>query len=206
MTQTLPLTMILGATHTGKAIGYRVLNLNRTVYSAFTTTGVGESATIPGTYYVSGGISAPDAGGHIVVGTAIEDLREQTIESALLVDKAGFRDAFGMAAADMDAQLAALPANIDTQLSITHGAGAWGPGGTGSFSQVYTITVNGLPAAGVYCRMTTDLAGLANVSAGTTNAAGQVTFTHDLPSGTTVYIWRVKAGVEFDDPDVEVIP
>ena len=82
MTQTLPLTMILGAAHTGKAIGYRVLNLDRTVYSAFTTTGVGESATIPGTYYVSGGISAPDAGGHIIVGTVAEDLREQTIENA----------------------------------------------------------------------------------------------------------------------------
>lgn len=82
MTQTLPLTMILGATHTGKAIGYRVLNLDRTVYSAFATTGVGESATITGTYYVSGGIVAPLAGGHIVVGTVAEDLCEQTIESA----------------------------------------------------------------------------------------------------------------------------
>jgi hypothetical protein len=144
----------------------------------------------------SGEIAALEAHGDATWATAeVSGLALETTAQAILLDTG----------TTIPATLADLPADIDTQLSSTHGAGPWGAE-IGAFSQVYTITVNGLPAAGVYCRMTTDLAGLANVSAGTTNAAGQVTFTHDLPSGTTVYIWRVKAGVEFDDPDVEVIP
>ena len=95
---------------------------------------------------------------------------------------------------------------IDAQLSGVHGAGAWGIG-IGAFSVVYTVTLGGLPLDGVYCRMTTDVTGLANVDAGYTNALGQVTFHHNLAAGTTVYIWRTKAGVEFTpEPDVEAIP
>jgi hypothetical protein len=94
---------------------------------------------------------------------------------------------------------------IDTQLSGTHGAGAWGAG-TGASSKVYTVTIDGAPGAGVYVRMTTDAAGVNAVDAGTTDAAGAVTLHHDLAVGTTVYLWRVKAGVEFSpDPDVEVL-
>jgi hypothetical protein len=96
--------------------------------------------------------------------------------------------------------------DIDTVLSATHGAGAWGAG-TGVFSKVYTVTSGGLPVDGVYCRLTTDEAGLVNVDAGTTNAAGQVTFHHNLAAGTTVYIHRSKAGFTpvAPEPDVEVI-
>jgi hypothetical protein len=94
---------------------------------------------------------------------------------------------------------------IDTQLSGTHGAGTWGAS-TGAFSVTYTVTVGGLPSSGVYCRLCTDTAGLVNIDAGTTNALGEVTFHHDLPSGTAVYIFRQKAGVEFDTYDSEVIP
>jgi hypothetical protein len=35
MTQTLPLSLALGAANTGKLIGYTVLNLDRTEYAAF---------------------------------------------------------------------------------------------------------------------------------------------------------------------------
>lgn len=96
--------------------------------------------------------------------------------------------------------------DIDTALSATHGAGAWGAG-TGVFSKVYTVTSGGLPVDGVYCRLTTDEAGLVDVDAGTTNAAGQVTFHHNLAAGTTVYIHRSKAGFTpvAPEPDVEVI-
>jgi len=93
---------------------------------------------------------------------------------------------------------------IDTQLSGTHGAGAWGSG-TGASSKTYTVTVDGSAGTGVYVRMTTDAAGTNNVDAGTTNAAGTVTLHHDLAVGTTVYLWRSKDGVEFTDPDIEVI-
>jgi hypothetical protein len=42
---------------------------------SFTTTGVVESA-IPGSYYVSGGVSVSDAGGYVVAGTVGADLKE----------------------------------------------------------------------------------------------------------------------------------
>lgn len=111
-----------------------------------------------------------------------------------------------------DSELAASAYSaIDAQLSATHGAGVWGAG-VGASSKVYSVTVDGLPAAGVYCRMTTDTAGLVNIDAGTTDGLGQVTFHHDLPSGTTVYIWPSKDGVTFLfgggglPYDTEVIP
>lgn len=81
MTQTLPLTIALGAAYTGQAIGYRVLNLDRTVYSAFSTTNVAETA-IAGTYAVSGGILVPDAGGYVIVGTALVDYAEAAADAA----------------------------------------------------------------------------------------------------------------------------
>jgi len=64
MTQTLPLSIVLGPANTGKLIGYTVLHLDRTVFAAFAL--VTES-DVPGTYYAAGGYSAPDAGGYVVV-------------------------------------------------------------------------------------------------------------------------------------------
>lgn len=66
MTQTVPLTITLGASYTGLLIGYSVLDIDRVEYSAFTTTNVAESS-VAGTYYVAGGVVVPDAGGYIVV-------------------------------------------------------------------------------------------------------------------------------------------
>lgn len=97
-------------------------------------------------------------------------------------------------------------AEIDAQLSGTHGAGLWTCDEDGQFSVVYTALVDGLPASGVYCRLTSDAAGLVPISAGTSDAAGHVTFHHNLPSGTPVYVWRFRAGVAFSDPDPEQIP
>ncbi|MCL4864208.1 MAG: hypothetical protein KJZ93_32670 [Caldilineaceae bacterium] len=81
MTQRVPADARLGRTHTGKKIGYRVLNLSRSSFSAFTTKGVEETG-IPGHYVVLGGIEAPDAGGYIVWGTKGEDIAEASIEPA----------------------------------------------------------------------------------------------------------------------------
>lgn len=84
MAQTVPLVAQLGAGSTGLAIGYTVLNLDRTVYAAFSTTGVGES-DVPGTYYVRGGVAVPDAGGYIVVGESGTDLVEVSVDPTVLV-------------------------------------------------------------------------------------------------------------------------
>jgi len=121
------------------------------------------------------------------------------------LDAAGVRTAIGLATANLDTQLANIPADVDTELSATHGAGAWGAS-MGASSVTYTVTVDGLPKDGVYCRMTSDADGLVNIDAGYSNALGQVTFYHDVPSGTTVYIWRQLAGISFTNPDTEVIP
>ena len=130
--------------------------------------------------------------------------------AANLVDIEGQTDDIGAAGAGLTAlataaALAVVPAAVDAQLSGTHGSGAWGPS-IGITSITYTVTASGSPLAGVYCRMTTDMAGLINVDAGTTNALGEVIFHHNLSSGTTVYIWRNLADYSFSDPDTEVIP
>jgi len=101
MAQTTAAAADLGIIHTAKAIGYRVLNLDETLYSAFSTTGVAETNVI-GFYRKDDGVVAPDAGGYIVWGVSGTDYAEDTIPPA---------------------QPSA--AQIDTQLSGTHGAGAW---------------------------------------------------------------------------------
>lgn len=117
----------------------------------------------------------------------------------------------GVAVTSRLAQQSDLPAaapsvvEVDSQLSATHGAGLWGGANSGASAITYTVLVDGVPTAGIFCRMTTDAAGLVNVDAGTTNALGRVTFHHDLPSGTTVYIHPFKIGVQFS-VDTEVIP
>lgn len=78
--------------------------------------------------------------------------------------------------------------------------------GSGSSTKVYTATVGGVATAGVYCKMFTNSAGTGTPeAAGYTNGSGQVTFSHNLAVGTTVYIFRYKSGVTFTDPDVEEI-
>lgn len=64
MTQTEPLTIAVNVS--GLALGYAVLNMDRTVYAAFTTTGMVEVGST-GVYAVAGGVVVPDAGGYIQV-------------------------------------------------------------------------------------------------------------------------------------------
>jgi hypothetical protein len=69
-------------------------------------------------------------------------------------------------------------------------------GSAGPYSKVYTITVGGMPLAGVYCRLTTDVAGTLNKALGVSDSLGQVTFWHDLPVGTTVYVHAAPDGYD----------
>jgi hypothetical protein len=80
MTQTIPLTVQLGPDKTGLTIGYRVLNLDGTTYSAFTSTGVAET-NVSGTYRVANGVVVPDDGGYIVVGEIGTDLVEGNVDA-----------------------------------------------------------------------------------------------------------------------------
>ena len=74
----------------------------------------------------------------------------------------------------------------------------------GLYVKVYTLTVAGMPASGVYCRLATDSEGLLVVASGTTNRLGRVLFWHNLEAGTPVYIHADPDGY---DPlvDEEVI-
>ena len=64
MTINVPLT--IDANVTGWTLGYTVLNVDRSEYAAFTTTGMAEVGST-GEYTVSGGVTMPDAGGYIQV-------------------------------------------------------------------------------------------------------------------------------------------
>lgn len=101
MSQTVAAIAELGPAYTGLTIGYRVLNLDGSTYSAFSTTGVAETG-IAGTYAKSGGAVFPDAGGRIVWGVSGTDYAEDTVDPA-----------------------PPTAAQIDTQLSGTHGADSW---------------------------------------------------------------------------------
>lgn len=80
MTQTVPATAVLGPGKTGLAIGLRVLNLDGTVYAAFSAVGVAETSTA-GTYRKASGVTCPDAGAYIVWGEAATDYAEATVDS-----------------------------------------------------------------------------------------------------------------------------
>lgn len=107
-----------------------------------------------------------------------------TVEGLSSLTAQGVRDAIGMAAADLDAQLDAIAAC-----------------GAGSGAVSYPITVNNEssnPIDGVEVWITTDSAGT-NVVAGTlsTDASGIVTFMLDAGS---YYVWRQKSGYNFANP------
>jgi hypothetical protein len=82
----------------------------------------------------------------------------------------------------------------------------WSPPTTGAGGGAwdYTVTDSGTsqPIPDVTVWATTDSQGLHVVAIGDTNAFGVVTF-YLVPG--TWYIWRDKAGYEFENPDVEVI-
>lgn len=181
MTQTVALVAVLGASHTGEAIGYRVLDLAGVVYSAFTTDHVVESA-VAGTYRVENGIVAPAAGGTVIVGTVGADLAEAAIDPA-----------------------APTLAEISVRISADHGSGSYQrESGVGILTYVYTVTdsVSGLPLDGVYVWVT--VANNASEdppqASGFTIATGVVTF--HLDPGW-YYFWKQLAG--WDAPTADLL-
>jgi hypothetical protein len=182
MTQTVPATAVLGAALTGLTIGYRVLNLDGTTYSAFSTVGVAETLTA-GVYRVAGGVAAPDAGGYIVFGTELADLAESTVER-VSVDAVGIRTAVGLAAANLDTQLDGLAEAI-----AAVGAGS----GTGLYTD--TVLHGAIPLDGVRVQLSTDVAGENRVYEAFTDALGVFTL---HPDPGTYYRWLDLAGYTFE--------
>jgi len=79
MTQRIPADARLGRSNAGKKIGYRILNLDRSLFAGWAAA---QETTIPGHYMAVGGVAARDAGGYIVWGTENEDFAQASIEPA----------------------------------------------------------------------------------------------------------------------------
>lgn len=95
MAQTVPLSIVLGPQHTGLAIGYRVLDIDRVEYSAFTTDGVVET-NVAGTYAVAGGVVVPIEGGYIEVsrrdGEIVTPLAETAVDGGIGSGSSSYSD------------------------------------------------------------------------------------------------------------------
>jgi len=146
--------------------------------------------------------------------TAVRAAKLDDILSAV-----GARTALGMASANLDTQLAALPTDQDVRdamkLAPTAGTPATGSvdkhlddlltntGGAGATSTVITITDGTNPLDGVEVWVTSDSAG-SNIIAGvlSTDTNGQVTFMLDAG---TVYVWSQLAGYNFTNPQTLVV-
>lgn len=95
-----------------------------------------------------------------------------------------------------------LPATLATIIASILAIGT----GTGPVEHVYTVTngTTALPESGVTVVMSTDALMANPIHRGVTDALGQVHFRPNVPTGTTVYLWRFKSGVDFVNPDSEV--
>jgi hypothetical protein len=105
MAQIVPFDALLGASKTGLAIGATIYQLDgSTSYAAFSTTGWYEAPAGSGGWHHPG-LSLPDAGGVVAVGIAATEYLRIAVDAAPAT--------------------APTVGDIDTQLSSTHGAGAW---------------------------------------------------------------------------------
>lgn len=106
-----------------------------------------------------------------------------------------------------DAQTAIISAtsDLDTQLDNILNEISYIGIGSGPTAKEYYVYVDNLPCADVLVVMTTDSLGINKIHRGYTDASGLVTFYPDLSVGTTVYMWCYKTGVDFTNPDTEVI-
>lgn len=112
------------------------------------------------------------------------------------------------AGASIAADINAVPtaAEIDTELSSNHGAGAWGSGGNGgALTLTYTLTssVDSTPIEGALVELYAESGMVTLIDSKTTNVFGIVTFSN-LVAGT-YYLRRVKSGWSFTNPDSEVV-
>jgi hypothetical protein len=78
-------------------------------------------------------------------------------------------------------------------------------GGSGGTTWTYTLTDadTAAPIAGATIWITSDLAGTTVIASGVTNASGVATFS--LTNGATIYVWRLKSGYSFVNPDQETV-
>lgn len=109
MAQTVPFSAYLGPVRTGQAIGYTVYAMDgATVVSAFTTTNVVERPAGSGDFHVNGGVSVPDAGGYIAVGTSGNEIKRVGVDPASSINSETITDALDQYDVATSADIAAL--------------------------------------------------------------------------------------------------
>jgi len=146
------------------------------------------------TYTLAGASNTVEGVYAAVFKTATTTVDQPHLAGAWFVGKAGIEY--------LDASIAAVPtaAEIDTQLSGTHGAGTWGGGGSlgaGSISTTVTVDDGVNPIDGVDVWVSTDSAGTNVIARGSTGALGTVVFMLDAG---TYYAWKQLAGYDFTNP------
>lgn len=120
MPQTLNLSAALGASKTGQAVGFRLLNLDGTTQAAFTTTNVVE-ASVAGTYVVTVPVTVADAGARVVWGISGTDYFTSVIDPVPAVNLSA--DAISQVNAQADLALfdvgltTAVTSRINTTIS-----------------------------------------------------------------------------------------
>jgi len=207
MTQTVMLSASLGVARSGQAIGYRVLNPNRTQYSAFTTTGVVENPAGSGDFHVSGGVVVPDAGGYIVVGISGTDYKEAAVDP---VGGATAADIWGYSGGRTLTSFGTLVADVAAAVwgYVTRTLTAFGANSLTEFTYTVTDSVTTLPLSNVEVWFSTDGTRANVVWYGVTDAFGVARDAYgNLPrlNAGTYYIWRRLSGFTFNDPDVEAV-
>jgi len=135
------------------------------------------------------------------------------------LDAEGVRTAIGLATANLDTQLGAIPTTAmrgtDNAATATNLAAVKAVidaiklktdtlGGAGAIPWTYTVTdsTTGLPISDVDVWVTTDSAGTNVIATGKTTALGVVNFSLDAG---TYYFWSQKSGVDFVNPDCESV-
>ncbi len=95
------------------------------------------------------------------------------------------------------------PAGASIASDIANVSGGGG-GGAGAITWVYTLTSTsgGVPIADADVWVSSDAAGVVVLASGRTDQNGQVTFYLDAG---TVYVFRQKTGVNFNNPQTQVV-
>lgn len=143
----------------------------------------------------------------LLINTTVFDLQSATptVTASTVSDKTGYT--VSTVSDKTGYSLTVTPptaAQIDTQLSGTHGSGLWAATGSGAITWTYTVTdtSTGFPIDGVEVRVSTDIAGVNTIARGITDASGITTFYLDAG---TYYVWCSHSSYSFTNPDVEVV-
>ena len=114
----------------------------------------------------------------------------------------------GTSGLDLVSEFYTLDSSVDSQslFSVPDLVTYLLPQGSGSidWSNNFIVTVSGLPRDGVYCKFTTDSAGVNLVASGYTNSFGKLDSLM-LDAGT-YFVWLQQTGVDFTPlPRTEVV-